>query len=85
MSREQAQRTARLKCDRPEQIKQQVRQAQMGATTEATRKDVRYAIRMLRKNYLKGLSWRLLQLVRRIICIPVSSFMLCLFEVRTES
>lgn len=50
MSREEAQRTARLKCDGPEQIKQQVRQAQMGATTEATLKDLRYAIRMLRKN-----------------------------------
>jgi hypothetical protein len=50
MSREEAQRTARLKCDGPEQIKQQVRQAQMGATTEATLKDVLYAIRMLRKN-----------------------------------
>jgi putative ABC transport system permease protein len=49
MSREEAQRTARIKFDGPEQIKQQVRQAQMGATIEATLKDFRYAARMLRK------------------------------------
>jgi hypothetical protein len=50
MSREEAQRTARIKFEGPEQIKQQVRQAQMGPTIEATLKDVRYAARMLRKN-----------------------------------
>jgi hypothetical protein len=50
MCREVAQRTARIKFDGPEQIKQQVRQAQMGAAIEATLKDVRYAARMLGKN-----------------------------------
>ena len=50
MTREEAQRTARIKFDGPEQIKLQVRQAGMGATIEATIKDVRYAARMLCKN-----------------------------------
>jgi len=50
MSREEAQRTARIKFDGPEQVKQQVREARMGAVIEATLKDVRFALRMLRKN-----------------------------------
>jgi macrolide transport system ATP-binding/permease protein len=51
MSREEARRAARVKFEGPEQVKQKVREARMGATIEATLKDVRYAARMLRKNF----------------------------------
>ena len=50
MSRQEAQRAARVKFEGPEQVKQQVREAQTGAAIEATIKDLRYAGRMLRKN-----------------------------------
>jgi predicted permease len=50
MSREEARRAAHLKFERPEQVKEKVREARMGTMLEATLKDVRYALRMLRKN-----------------------------------
>jgi hypothetical protein len=50
MSREEAQRSARMKFEGPEQVKEKVREARMGTVLEATLKDVRYALRMLRRN-----------------------------------
>jgi macrolide transport system ATP-binding/permease protein len=50
MSREAAQRTARVKFEGPEQVKQKVSEAQTGAVIEATLRDLHYAGRMLRKN-----------------------------------
>ncbi len=50
MSRETARRAARVQFEGPEQVKQKVREARMGATLEATLKDVRYAMRMLRRS-----------------------------------
>ena len=50
MSREEARRAARVKFDGPEQVKQKVREAQMGATIEAILGDMRYAARMMAKN-----------------------------------
>jgi putative ABC transport system permease protein len=49
MSREEARKAARLKFEGPEQVKQNVREAQTGAVMEGTFRDVRYAARMLRK------------------------------------
>src|SRR5256885_13871574 len=50
MSREEAQRVARVKFEGPEQVKEKVREARFGTMLEATLKDFRYALRMLRKN-----------------------------------
>jgi putative ABC transport system permease protein len=50
MSRQEAQRAARVKFEGPEQVKEKVREAQTGAAIEATIRDVRYAARMLQKN-----------------------------------
>jgi len=50
MSREEARRAARVKFDGPEQVKQKVREAQMGATIEPILADMRYAARMMAKN-----------------------------------
>ncbi len=50
ISREEARRAARVKFEGPEQVKQKVRDARMGATLEATLKDIRYAARILRRS-----------------------------------
>jgi putative ABC transport system permease protein len=50
MSKDEAQRAARVKCEGPEQVKQKVREARAGAAVEATLKDVRYAARIMRKS-----------------------------------
>src|ERR1700730_5732955 len=50
MSREEAHRTARLKFDGAEQVKQTVRDEQVGATIEAILRDMHYAVRMMAKN-----------------------------------
>jgi putative ABC transport system permease protein len=50
MSREEAHRTARLKFDGAEQVKQAVRDEQVGATIEAILRDMHYAVRMMAKN-----------------------------------
>ena len=50
MSMEEARRTARLKFEGPEQVKQNVRESRRGAAIEATLKDVRYAARIMRKS-----------------------------------
>jgi hypothetical protein len=49
LSREAAIRAARVMFGGPEQVKQQVREARMGATIERVLMDVRYGIRMLVK------------------------------------
>jgi len=50
MTREEAQRAARLEFDGPERVKEKVRDARVGAAIEATFQDLRYAFRMLRKS-----------------------------------
>jgi predicted permease len=50
MSREEAYRAVRLRFEGPEQVKQHVRNVRVGAMLEATLRDVRYAVRMLRKS-----------------------------------
>src|SRR6516225_5070637 len=46
----EARRAARLQFDGPEQVKEKVRDARMGARIEAAMKDVRYALRTMRKS-----------------------------------
>jgi predicted permease len=50
MSKEEARRAACVQFEKPEQVKEKVREARVGTMLEATLKDVRYALRMLRKN-----------------------------------
>ena len=50
LSKDEAQRAARVAFEGSEQVKQKVREARMGATLEATLKDIRYAARMMKKS-----------------------------------
>ncbi len=50
LSREKALRAARLEFEGPEQVKEKVREARMGAAIETTTRDIRYAWRTLRKS-----------------------------------
>lgn len=50
MSPEDARRAARVQFEGPEQVKEKVREVRVGTMIDATLKDVRYALRMLRKN-----------------------------------
>src|SRR5712691_10311743 len=50
LSPEEARRAARLTVDGPEQVKEKVREARIGAAVETTLGDVRYACRSLRKS-----------------------------------
>src|SRR5713226_3818861 len=50
LSREQARRAARLENEGPEQVKEKVREARMGAALETTLQDIRYACRVLQKS-----------------------------------
>ncbi len=50
LSREEAVRAARLKFEGPEQVKEKVREARVGAAIETTARDIRYGWRTLRKN-----------------------------------
>ena len=47
---EEARRAARLQFEGPQQVKEKVRDARMGAALETTLKDISYALRVLRKN-----------------------------------
>ena len=49
-SREEARRAARVEFEGPEQVKQKVREARMGAAMETTLQDVRYACRVLQES-----------------------------------
>src|SRR3954466_12938170 len=50
LSREEAERAARLEFDGPGRVKEKVREARAGAGIETTWRDFRYALRTLRKN-----------------------------------
>ena len=50
LSRAEAERAARVEFDGPEQVKEKVREARMGAVVETFVQDLRYAIRVLRRN-----------------------------------
>ena len=50
LSREEAARAARVEFEGPEQVKDKVREARIGAAMETTLRDVRYAWRRLRKS-----------------------------------
>src|SRR5258705_11171883 len=50
LSPEKARRAARVDVDGPEQVKEKVRGARMGAAVETTLGDIRYACRSLRKS-----------------------------------
>ena len=50
MTREQAERAARLEFDGPDRVKEKVREARAGTEIETTWRDFRYALRALRKN-----------------------------------
>jgi putative ABC transport system permease protein len=50
LSREQAQRSARLQFEGAEQVKQRVREARVEAPIDTTLQDIRYAWRSLRKS-----------------------------------
>src|SRR5256885_16193779 len=50
LSREAARRAARVDVDGPEQVKEKIREARMGAAVETTLGDIRYACRSLRKS-----------------------------------
>src|SRR6266568_5305867 len=49
LSPEEARRAVRLRFEGPEQVKEKVREARMGAAIETTFQDFRYALRMLRR------------------------------------
>src|SRR5579872_60990 len=49
LSPDQARRAARLRFEDPERVKQNVREARLGARLETALQDVRYACRVLRK------------------------------------
>lgn len=49
LSREEAMRAARLEFEGPEQVKEKVREERMGVAMDATARDIRYALRTLRK------------------------------------
>src|SRR5436305_7619262 len=50
MTREEAQRAARLEFGGADRVKESVRDVRIGAEVEATLQDIRYAFRVLRKN-----------------------------------
>jgi predicted permease len=50
LSREEALRTARIKCQGPEQVKEKVRDVRVGAAMETSLRDIQFAWRMLRKS-----------------------------------
>jgi putative ABC transport system permease protein len=50
LSREEAQREARLRFEGVEQVKQRVREERVGAPIDTTLQDIRYALRSLKKN-----------------------------------
>jgi predicted permease len=50
LTREEARRSARLEFEGPVQVKEKVREARVGAAIETTLQDIRYAVRVLRKN-----------------------------------
>jgi hypothetical protein len=50
LSSEEARRAVRVKFEKPEQVKEKVREARAGALLDALLKDVRYAFRMIRRN-----------------------------------
>ena len=50
LSSEEARRAVRMKFEKPEQVKEKVREARAGALLDALLKDVRYAFRMIRRN-----------------------------------
>jgi predicted permease len=50
LSREAARRAARVEFEGPEEVKERVREARMGAAIETTLRDIRYACRVLRKS-----------------------------------
>ena len=50
MTREEAERAARLEFDGPDQVKEKVREARVGTEIETTWRDFRYALRAMRKN-----------------------------------
>ena len=50
LSSEEARRAARVKFEKPEQVKEKVREVRTGALLDALLKDVRYAFRMIRRN-----------------------------------
>jgi predicted permease len=50
LTREQAERAARLEFDGPDRVREKVREARVGAGVETTFRDLRYALRALGKN-----------------------------------
>src|SRR3984957_9587841 len=50
LTREEAERAARLEFDGPDRVKEKVREGRSGAEIETTWRDFRYALRALRKN-----------------------------------
>ena len=50
LSSEEARRAVRVKFEKPEQVKEKVREVRAGALLDALLKDVRYAFRMIRRN-----------------------------------
>src|ERR1700722_8675501 len=50
LSREEAERKARVEYEGAEQVKEKVREARMGVQTETAFQDIRYACRVLRKS-----------------------------------
>ena len=50
LSREQAERAARVRYEGPEQVKQRVREVRVGALIETALKDLRYSARVLRRS-----------------------------------
>jgi putative ABC transport system permease protein len=50
LSKEEARRAVRLKFEGPEQVKEKVREARMGAVIDTTLQDLRYALRTLSKS-----------------------------------